>query len=656
MRWIKRLALLVLLLAILAAGALFLIPTDRIAGVAARQFEAATGRSLPLSGDLSPTRWPVLGVTAGPVEIANADWSDEGPMIRAEGLVIGLQAMPLVSGRIELRELRIDRPQILLERHADGRTNWNLGDGRDTGSAASEGGSGGGVPDLQVTIAEITDGLVRYVDHGSGEEIVFSDTDLRIRMPDAAGEARLEASARLNGVPVTLGATLDGPGPLIDGAVRPVKADLTAAGNSIAFDGRAGMSPAAADGRLDADLPELAVLMALAGQTAPDLPAGLGRERVTLSGTVTLTDGDGLFLRDGTIGLDSNRLRAEADLALGGARPRLVGRLSAETLDLSGLAAGEGGGAAGDAGAGGWPTEPIDVSGLGAADAEVSLAAGGISFGDFAIGATDLVARLDNSRLATEIRNLSAFDGQLSGEVVVNGRSGLSVGGDLTATGMQLRPMLTALADYDRLLGPVEARLNFLGSGASVDAIMRGLSGEGRIDIGQGELQGLDIAGMLRNLDTSYRGPGAKTIFNAITGSFTVAQGVLRNDDLNFDAPLVPATGKGQVDIGRKTVKYRLTPVALGSRGDEGVTGGVRVPVLIEGSWSDPSIRPDLENMLEGEIDARREDVEQRVQEEIGKQLGLEAVEGEKVDDTLKRGIEEKAKGALKGLLGGGQN
>lgn len=655
MRWIKRAVLLILLLAIVAAGALFLIPTERIAGVAARQFETATGRSLQLSGDLSPTLWPVLGVTAGPVEIANADWSDEGPMIRAEGLVIGLQAMPLVSGRIELRELRIDRPQILLERHSDGRANWDLGGKQDAGAAAAGEGAAGGLPDLQVTVAEIAGGIIRYVDHRTGEEIVLSDADLRARMPDLAGEARVEGSARLNGVPVTLDATLDGPGPLLEGAVRPVKLSLTAAGNSIAFEGRAGMNPPAADGRIEADLPELATLLALARQAATDLPPGLGRERVTLSGLVTLAEGNRVFLRDGTVGLDANRLRAEADLALGGERPRLVAKLSADTLDLSGLASGGDDGDAGS-GSGGWPTEAIDASGLGAADAEIALTAGGISFGDFAIGATDLVARLDNARLATEIRRLSAFEGQLSGEVVVNGRSGLSVGGDLAATGMQLRPMLAALADYDRLLGPVEARVKLLGSGASVDAIMRNLSGEGRIDIGKGELQGLDIAGMLRNLDTSYRGPGAKTIFDAITGSFTIAQGVLRNDDLNFNAPLVPATGKGQADLGNRTVKYRLTPVALASRDGDEIAGGVRVPVLIEGSWSNPSVRPDLENMLEGEIGARREEVQQKVQEEIGKRLNIEAVEGEKAEDTLKRGIEDKARGALKGLLGGGQN
>ena len=53
-----------------------------------------------------------------------------------------------------------------------------------------------------------------------------------------------------------------------------------------------------------------------------------------------------------------------------------------------------------------------------------------------------------------------------------------------------------------------------------------------------------------RNLDTSYIGEGAKTIFDSIAGTFTVDGGVLQNDDLRLDAPLLTATGAGKVGIG----------------------------------------------------------------------------------------------------------
>ncbi|PKP80663.1 MAG: hypothetical protein CVT80_14045 [Alphaproteobacteria bacterium HGW-Alphaproteobacteria-2] len=118
MRWIVRLVLVAIVLGLLGLGALFLIPAERVAAVAARQFEAATGRALSIEGDLRPTLWPVIGISTGAVSIANAPWSEAGPMIAADALVIGVEALPLLSGDIAVRELRIEKPRILLERRA----------------------------------------------------------------------------------------------------------------------------------------------------------------------------------------------------------------------------------------------------------------------------------------------------------------------------------------------------------------------------------------------------------------------------------------------------------------------------------------------------------------------------------------------------------
>ena len=75
------------------------------------------------------------------------------------------------------------------------------------------------------------------------------------------------------------------------------------------------------------------------------------------------------------------------------------------------------------------------------------------------------------------------------------------------------------LAGYERLVGTGDLRLKFLGSGASVDAIMQGLEGSGSLAVGRGEILGLDIGGMLRTLDPGYVGEGAKTIFDTLLSS-----------------------------------------------------------------------------------------------------------------------------------------
>ena len=51
---------------------------------------------------------------------------------------------------------------------------------------------------------------------------------------------------------------------------------------------------------------------------------------------------------------------------------------------------------------------------------------------------------------------------------------------------------------------------------------------------------------MLRTLDLNYMGTGAKTIFDTITASFTIAKGVLRNDDLSAGCPASERGWQGQ--------------------------------------------------------------------------------------------------------------
>ena len=62
---------LVVVLAVLAGAAFFLIPTDRIVAIAADRFAVATGRTLSI-GTIRPSLSP-LGVSAQDIAISNAD-------------------------------------------------------------------------------------------------------------------------------------------------------------------------------------------------------------------------------------------------------------------------------------------------------------------------------------------------------------------------------------------------------------------------------------------------------------------------------------------------------------------------------------------------------------------------------------------------------
>lgn len=266
---------------------------------------------------------------------------------------------------------------------------------------------------------------------------------------------------------------------------------------------------------------------------------------------------------------------------------------------------------------------------------------------------TRLRATLSAGRLVLALEQIEAFGGVTSGDVVVNGRNGLSMSADLAARSVALGALLEQLADYDRLEGRGDIAVQLLTSGNDMAALMRGLDGSGSITFGQGAILGFDLAGMIRNFDSSYRGEGQRTVYDSVTGGFTIVDGVLRNEDLLLSAPWGVVDGAGQADIGARTVEYRVIPRVM--RAEDG-SGGLQVPILITGPWADLRFRPDLAWLAEQELaedrarleaearerlDAERSRLEQSLRDRANEVLDVQIEDGQSRDE-IERSLEDR--------------
>lgn len=674
MRWIVRFFVFLVAVIGIAIVGLLMIPGERIAKIAKEQFEAATGRPIEISSDVSTTIWPVLGVRTGRVEIANAPWSDNGPMLAADELLVGVNALSLLSGNIDIRRIEAVAPEVLLEVRSDGTPNWafegvTAAEGTSTGGASS----GGAIPAFTVGKGIVSDGSVRWLDHQSGTDVALNDVNMELRLPDFSGEGSVQLDLTMNGVKQVLDAKIAEFGPFLNGAVTSLSADLSVGGSTAGFSGRGGWLPLSLEGQINADLDDMASVYKTAGQAPAAVPRGFG-QTIAANGNLTVTEQQTIHLRGATLTLDQNSLTGDIDVALAGDRPDVTANLTANALDFSSLAASSNGAAPADGASGGtgWSRDVIDASFLSTANASVNFNAESIDLGTLKLGPTRTSAELNNSRIEFTINQIAAYQGAVSGNFVMNNRSGLSMGGNLNFSQIALQPALSDLAGYERLIGNADFQMNFLAVGNNMHDIMNGLSGSGRFAIGQGELRGLDLAGMLRNLDLSFEGEGKKTIFNEAGASFTIDGGVLHNNDLALVADRIRADGAGQIGLGAQTLDYRVTPAAFLS-GDE--SQGITVPVIIEGTWADPKFRPDLQALIdqnlaeekaalearlaeeraaaEARLQQEREDLEARAAEKLEEELGVTQEEGEDLEDTLRRGLENEARDALRGLLGG---
>jgi AsmA protein len=639
MRWIVRLIGAIVVLVALAVGAVSLIPAEKIAALATQEISASTGREVAFSGSIKPVFYPVLGVKTEGISIGNAAWSDGTPMLSADRLLVGVELVPLFSGQVKIKEFRVDGAVVRLEKAADGRVNWALEQGDAADTAPSEGGE---LPQFSLKDGRIVNGSVSYLDRQSGTTIALEAINLAMALPDIMGKASIKGDARYNGQKLAIDLDLVSLSAVLGGKLAGVNLALSGDFGTISYAGRAGFDPVVAEGAIDAKITDLAALGTLGGQG--DAVLGLAKT-AGLSGKLTLGDTGGLFLRGVEIAVDDNRITGDIDLAMGDT-PLLTAKLVAGDLDFSTLTGGDNGEV--ENSQKGWSTTDIDLSALRAINADVGFAAASINFGMARLGETRLRATLDRGRLVLSLQQIATYQGNITGEYVVNARDGLSMGGNLAMKDVQLQPLLNEMAGYDRLIAGASGNIKFLTSGSSIATMIARLSGSGRMDIGDGEIIGLDLLGMLRNLDASYRGKDNKTIFSAINGSFTINDGVLENDDLKFDSGLVDATGAGQVDIDAQNITYRVVPVAFSGK-DVATAGGLSVPVLISGPWSNLSFRPDLQGLFDAELDKQREELEARANENIAK---IKAETEQRLRDEADKAIKKTLEDALKKSLG----
>jgi AsmA protein len=411
----------------------------------------------------------------------------------------------------------------------------------------------------------------------------------------------------------------------------------------------------AAKGTLKLKSGDLRGLAKWAGGTALDAPAGT-LESAGLDARLELKGADRIDLSGLTLQLDQTAMTGDAGVNLGGARPMITARLSSGPLDLSPFMGGESGAKSGGGGAApgqGWSTEPLDLSALRAVDAQVAIRAEAVDLGDIEIGRSDIDARLKNGRLDMKIGRVDAYGGGMTGTIVLVAGEEAQVATDLTVSGVQLRPLLNALAGFDSLEGLGAFRIKVNGRGRSIDALMNSLDGRGGLDLSDGAVLGLNLAAMVRNL-TGGGGAEQKTDFSAVTGTFDINNGVLNNTDFSFLGPLLRVIGTGTVDIGGQAQNFRLEPTAVASLTGQGGAledAGLGIfPILITGTWSNPSFQPDLTAAIEGFLDDPEKSLD-AVTGLIGEANPGQAAEA--LLGTVTGGGEDGPAGALGQVLGG---
>ncbi|KAE9630501.1 AsmA family protein [Parasedimentitalea maritima] len=644
MRLLFRIFVALCMTVIVVIGALLLLPGEKFAELAADQLEAQTGRRMQVQGEVAFSVWPVLGIRTGAVTLSNADWAGPEPMLMAEGLSVGVSALDLLGGDIRITSVTATAPHLNLATNANGQGNWVLASSATTADPASTAEASASAQPFSIEKLVLSSASVTYAVHGEAP-VEMTAIDLDLTWPEPGGTADMTLTLHPNGTPVKVVAEVGTFAAFLGGQVSSVGATVTTAGGFARFDGRAGVS-GEVTGRFTAKAEDTVGLMRSTGLGEVSLPRGLGQGAV-IGSDLTYTPDGRLALRDLSLDLDGNAMTGAVDLVMGKV-PQFTAKLQAEALDLSALAA-EGDSSDGAGGAAstnsGWSAERIDASALGLANGTLDLSLASLDLGQVKLGASKLSLSIDNARAVMRFHPAAIFGGTVQGQLVANNRGGLSVGGKLTYSGIQLEQALGQLAGYNRLNGEALGELNFLGVGNSQDTIMRSLSGAGWLEIGKGFFDGFDLEGLMR----SGGGNGGSTVFDALSASYTMKEGNLDNQDLLISLKALRAEGKGRIGLGAQDLDYLFVPTALAANSGQGLS----IPLRITGPWADPKIRPDLSQALEAEIDGLEEQATDQLRQKLGEELEVEIAPTQDLEEAIQDGLEQRAKDSLLQLLQG---
>ncbi|WP_129775835.1 AsmA family protein [Peristeroidobacter soli] len=125
-----------LIVVLLLAVVLFVDPNDYRADIE-RAVESKTGRQLTLSGDLHLSIFPWLALKAGPASLGDAPGFGDEPFIAIQEARVGVRLLPLLSGKIEVGDVRLAGARIRLITDEQGRNNWaDLGERKEATTPA----------------------------------------------------------------------------------------------------------------------------------------------------------------------------------------------------------------------------------------------------------------------------------------------------------------------------------------------------------------------------------------------------------------------------------------------------------------------------------------------------------------------------------------
>ena len=240
-------------------------------------------------------------------------------------------------------------------------------------------------------------------------------------------------------------------------------------------------------------------------------------------------------------------------------------------------------------------------------DADVNLNVRKTRIGHLDIGPSSIGFVLRDGVLNAMLGGMELYDGQGSGRLVVDAtRPVPEFTGNFQLDGVQIRPLLSDATQFNLLSGRTKLDLQLSGAGSTNEEIKASLQGEGNIAISEGAIEGINLTELIGSIGAGEmpnlrQGPGAKTAFSDLGGSFTITSGIAETNNLQMVSPLLKVAAAGTVDLTKDSINILAQPQIVDGEASgrkKNALAGLSIPVRIEGPLQNPSIRPEVKGLF----------------------------------------------------------
>jgi uncharacterized protein involved in outer membrane biogenesis len=589
--WVRVLAVCAALLLALVMLVVF-FPWDWLRGPVNRYVSEQTGRKFEITRKLDVKLGRNARVLMDGVEFANPGWARDPYLVKAESAEVQVRLWPLMSGRIELPLVSLQKPELGLQIEPDGRRTWSLG--QDTSDE-------GKVPVIGQLLVD--QGVLTYLASANGADIraevaltaeSSSELPLAYRARGKWKGESFTAQGRTGGV-LQLSADTRG--------TFPLEIDATAGRTRLKAQGS--VTHLAEFGGIDAKFElqgrSLSELYQLVGVVLPGTPPYKLRGQLNKSGANwAVSQINGLLGKSDLSGaLSFNNVEPV---------PQLTGKVQSKLLDFEdlgpiiGLPSDNAPPAMAKASA---PTQKrparagrvlpdtkLDFARLKAMDAQVSYSAARIEHVKaLPLDRLSVDIKLDKGVLQLDPLKLGVAGGEVAGRLAINSAAPALIETRLDARALQLNQLFPTIESTQSSLGRVSGQIDLKGRGGSTAEVLASSSGNIAFLMGSGQISNilLEFMGLDGGEIIKFLVRGDRNVrLRCAAAAFDVQKGLMSSKAIVLDTADTVIDGTGTVSLADETLAIRLQP----SPKDPSILS-LRSPLTIGGTFGAPTVSPD---------------------------------------------------------------